>query len=74
MTLEEFKKAYDKEIEACNAAIRKRENNMFLGPVGFEERISIMRDQLNMAHWAIMQLTNALLAERAAPQELDSRE
>ena len=72
MTLEEFRKQYASEVEQFNAALQRRQDNMFFGPMGIEERLDIMRGQLNLAHWAIMQLAEALAAERvpdSAPEE-----
>jgi hypothetical protein len=74
MTLDEFRKLYASEVEQQNAAIQRRQDNMFLGPIGIEERLDIMRGQLNFAHWAIIQLTEALATERARSGESDGCE
>lgn len=65
MTLQEFNDAYKRAIDDDRQAVSKRQDNMFLGPIGIEERLHILHEQLNMAHWAIYHLMRALLEERS---------
>lgn len=63
MTAAELQERWKEDLAVRDRAIQQRQDNMFLGPIGIEEAVSIANRNTGMAIWYIDKLIAVVAAQ-----------